>query len=363
MPFPGRHPRLTKANIAACAAGMRLGARVLPALPERAKRLLMGGRPVTIDGSTLDPTLQIFLAAQKLAGVSGLSEGKHPVIVRERMRKALLAMEHEPVAVGGVGALSIPGAAGPIPARHYWPEGGGASPLLVYYHGGGWVFGDLDMFDRPCRLICRGAGIHVLSVDYRLAPEHPAPAGLEDAYAAFRWALQHGGELGAEPGRIAVGGDSAGGNFAAVVSQRGRDEGTPPALQVLLYPITDMTARTRSRRLFGDGLLLTEDDMEWFNRQYIGGSELEPSDPRISPLLATDLSGLPRALVITGGFDPLRDEGEAYATAMRDAGVVVDLRRMDTLIHAFANFVPLGGGSAAGVADMISAIRADLCYR
>jgi acetyl esterase/lipase len=324
----------------------------------------MGGRSISIDGNTLDPTLRIALAARRLAGEQGLSDGDHPVVVRQRNRQETLALDRRPVPVGGVTALSIPGPAGRIPARHYRPHGGEASPLLVYYHGGGWVFGDLDMFDRLCRLICRGAGIHVLSVDYRLAPEHPAPAGLEDAYAAFRWALQHGAELGAQGGRVAVGGDSAGGNLSAVVSRRARDDGTPtPALQLLLYPVTDVTTRTRSRRLFAEGFLLTSKDLDWFQQQYLGGSELKASDPRISPLLATDFSGLPPALVITAGFDPLRDEGEAYAAALRDAGVIVDLRRMDSLVHAFATLSPLGGGSAIGVGEMISALRAHLCCR
>jgi acetyl esterase len=280
-----------------------------------------------------------------------------------------MVMDRKSVAVGAVRALTIPGPAGPIPARHYRPEGGQAppgrqqAPLLVFYHGGGWVVGDLDTHDGLCRLICRGAGIHVLSVDYRLAPEHPAPAGLEDGYAAFRWALEHAAELGAEPGRVAVGGDSAGGNLSAVVSQRARDDGTPPALQLLLYPATDLRGGTRSRALFAAGFFLTQKDMDFFQHQYLTGSGLDANDPQISPLLADNLAGLPPAIVVTAGFDPLRDEGEQYAGAMRDAGTVVDLRRMDSLIHGFANMAPLGGGSAVAVAEIISAVRAHLCHR
>jgi acetyl esterase len=352
---------------AAIAAAQRWGAGVLPLMPDGAKRLLVGGRAITIDGNTLDPTLGVWLASLKLAGGHGLSDGDDPVFIRRRNREATLMLDRATVPVGGVTSLSIPGPAGPIPARHYQPRSDLAPntrrPLMLFYHGGGWVFGDLDMYDRLCRLICRDAAIHVLSVDYRLAPEHPAPAGIDDAYAAFRWALEHGGELGAEPGRVAVGGDSAGGTMSAVVSQRGRDDGTPPVLQLLLYPVTDLRGGTRSRALFADGFLLTRKDMELFEHYYLDGTGLARTDPLVSPALADDLSGLPPALVVTAGFDPLRDEGEAYAAAMREAGGVVDLRRMGSLTHAFASLSALGGGSAIAVAEVISALRAHLCYR
>jgi acetyl esterase len=232
----------------------------------------------------------------------------------------------------------------------------------MYFHGGGWVVGDLDTHDNVCRMICRGAGIHVLSVDYRLAPEHPAPAAVEDAYAAFRWAVEHGADLGTRPGVVAVGGDSAGGNLAAVVARLGRDDGVPAALQLLLYPVTDQRGETRSRALFANGFFLSAHDMEWCGELYLGGSQLDVADPRISPLLADDLAGLPPAIVITAGFDPLRDEGEAYADRMRDAGVAVDHRPMSSLIHAFCNFSPLGGDSAFAMAEIASAVRAHLCY-
>ena len=242
------------------------------------------------------------------------------------------------------------------------PENDVVCPLLMYFHGGGWVVADLDTHDNLCRLICRDAGIHVLSVDYRLAPEHPAPAGLDDAYAAYRWALEHGADLGTRPGAVAVGGDSAGGNLATVVARRGRDDGVPAAMQLLLYPVTDLRGGTRSMALFATGFFLTAHDMDWCREQYLGGSQLDASDPRVSPLLAEDLAGLPRALVVTAGFDPLRDEGEAYAERMRDAGVTVDLRRMSSLIHAFGNFCQLGGDSAIAMAEVNSALRAHLCY-
>jgi acetyl esterase len=336
---------------------------VIPVVPDGAKRLLMGRRAITIDGNTLDPTLQMMLAGQKLSGDTDLSVTGDVATARQSLRRLTALVHRRPVAVGGVTDLTIPGPAGAVRARHYRPEGSPNAPVLVYFHGGGWVVGDLDTHDGQCRLLCRGAGIHVLSVDYRLAPEHPAPAAVEDGYAAFRWALEHGGELGAEPGRVAVGGDSAGGNIAAVIAQRGRDDGSAPALQLLVYPATQMGSDTRSRALFAEGFFLTRRDMDYFEHHYLAGSGVEPADPRVSPLLAEHLGGLAPAIVVTAGFDPLRDEGEQYAAAMCDAGTLVDLRRFGSLIHGFAGMSPLGGGSVVALAEIISALRAHLCYR
>ena len=227
----------------------------------------------------------------------------------------------------------------PIPARHYEPlEPGGPHPLLVYYHGGGFLYGDLDTHDNVCRILCRHAGAHVLAVDYRLSPEHPFPAAVEDARAALRWAYVNAERLGADPSRIGVGGDSAGGNLAAVTSQLAANDGGPaPVLQLLIYPVTDFTIRRRSRELFGDGFLLTNAEMDWFEANYLGPGSPQASDPRASPLLATDLSGLPPAFVVTAAFDPLRDEGEAYARALQDAGTPATLRRFPGFIHGFIN--------------------------
>jgi acetyl esterase len=203
--------------------------------------------------------------------------------------------------------------------------------------------------------------VNVLSVDYRLAPEHPAPAAVDDAYAAFRWATAHAAELGALPDRVAVGGDSAGGTLAAVVSQLARDDGGPlPTLQWLVYPETDLDARTHSRDEFADGFLLTAHDTKWFEREYLDGSNVATSDPRVSPLRAKDLSRLPPALVVTAGFDPLRDEGNQYAAAMKSAGVPVELTERPTLIHAFLNLGGLGEEPRAAVAATISDLRASL---
>lgn len=338
----------------------------IPRISDRRKRLLLGGRSITVDGNTLDTTLQFTLAAQQASGLAGLVADFSPetgVAVSRAALRATAAMMN-PRIHADVTEISIPGPAGPIPARRYVPDGTGAATtpaLLLYFHGGGFVIGDLDTHDSLCRLICRDGGIQVVSVDYRLAPEHKAPAAIDDAYAAYRWALDHASGLGAT--QIVVGGDSAGGNLAAVVAQQARDSELPlPALQLLLYPVTDWSSETRSKTLFADGFFLTRRDMDWFAAHYLDGAEVTAEDPLVSPLLSEDLSGLPPALVLTAGFDPLRDEGNRYARAMRDAGVVVDLREERSMIHAFASFFPLGGGSATATSAMISALRAHLSH-
>jgi acetyl esterase/lipase len=342
-----------------------VGLKVIPWVPTGAKRLLSGGRSVTIDGNTLDPTLQLALAGLRAFGINGLVLGEDATISRAQMREMTLGFAGPQIHVG-VSDVSIPGPAGQIPARHYHPATSAPAPLVVFYHGGGWTIGDLDTHDPLCRLTCRDADVHVLSIDYRLAPEHPAPAAVEDAYAAFRWACEHAGDLGAIPGKVAVGGDSAGGNLAAVVSQLARDDRAEgprkaqPVLQWLIYPRTDFTARTRSLSLFADGFLLTKTDIDWFTEQYLGSSGVDAADPRVSPLLAESLSGLPPALIATAGFDPLRDEGDRYAAALRDAGTPVDLRSVGSLTHGFASLFPLGGGSAVATTELISALRAHL---
>jgi len=337
----------------------RLTPILLPALPDIAKRLLAGGRAVAVDGNTLDPTLQAFLAGQARFGVHGLLVDDDVARSRTLIRESAIALSGHPTPVH-TADLTIPGPAGPIAARHYQPVDTAVRPLLVYYHGGGFALGDLDGFDAICRRLCHDAGVHVLSIDYRLAPEHQAPAAVDDAFAAFRWAVEHAGDLGAEPGCVAVGGDSAGGLLAAVVAQLARDGGGPlPVLQLLIYPITDFTAQTRSRTLFSSGYLLTAHDIEFFTALYLGESGLSDDDVRVAPL-RTELTGLPPALVITAGFDPLRDEGEAYAAALAAAGVPVDLRQMGSMIHAFINLGGLGGRVEAAIAELTSALKAYL---
>ncbi|MGY4710065.1 alpha/beta hydrolase [Mycolicibacterium sp. CBM1] len=345
----------------ALAVGNRAGVKVIPHLPGGLKRLVSGGRAIAIDGNTLDPSIQMMLAAQRAVGMSSLAVTGDPIATRRQNREATASLDEADVHVAAISPLDIPGPAGTIPARHYRPGDGDGAPLLVFYHGGGFVFGDLETHDSACRLICRDAGVHVVSIDYRLAPEHKAPAAVDDAYAAYLWAVLNAAELGADPDRIAVGGDSAGGNLAAVVTQLARDAGgRQPSLQCLIYPATDLRGGTRSRTLFADGFLLSKRDMDWFADAYVDGSGVDIADPRVSPLLADDLSGLAPALVITAGFDPLRDEGEQYAAKLQAAGVPTDLRRMGSMTHAFLNLNALGGHVSRANAEMISALRAHL---
>jgi acetyl esterase len=335
----------------------RIAIPVMARIPDRVKRLLLGRRTVTVDGNTLDTSLQLMLAAQRLSKVSGLVASSDVAVSRTQLNRAGKAFR-SPIVVAARN-FTIAGPAGAIPVRHYRAADG--APLLVFYHGGGFVVGGLDSHDALCRRISHDAGVHVLSVDYRLAPEHKAPAAADDADAAYRWALEHAGELGADPDKVAVGGDSAGGNLAAVVTQSAHVDGVRlPALQFLIYPVTDFGSATVSKTLFAEGYFLSRADMDWFHGHYLDGADIDGSDPRVAPLLATDLSGLSPALVATGGFDPLRDEGRAYAQALAAAGVPVDWREYGSLIHAFANFFPLGGGSEAAIADLTSALRAHL---
>ena len=338
-------------------AALRVGKKVVPWLPPWLKRLLVGGRRITIDGNTLDPTLHLMLAGQRITGAGGLSAANDPEAARALMRMSHSVLGND-IAVP-IRDFTIPGPGGRLPVRHYRPPVDGAAPLLVFFHGGGFVVGSIESHDGLCRMICRDAAIHVLSVDYRLAPEHKAPAAVEDCVAAYRWALGHAGELGADPSRIGIGGDSAGGNLAAFVALLSRDEGIPqPVLQVLLYPVLDLSEETESRKLFSDGFFLSRQDRDWFTDLYLGGTEYSAASARVSPLHADDLSGLAPALVFTAGFDPLRDEGNAYAAALRSAGVTVDHRQFDGLTHGFASIAPFGGGSAEAMTATVSAIRA-----
>ncbi|SPM32528.1 Acetyl esterase/lipase, partial [Mycobacterium rhizamassiliense] len=344
-------------SLAVTNAALRVGLKVVPWIPPWLKRVLVGGKRITIDGNTLDPTLQLMLAGQRGTGAGGLSASGDPEAARALMRMSHSVLGND-IAVP-TKDLTIPGPDCPLPVRHYRPDVEGPAPLLVFFHGGGFVVGDIESHDGLCRMICRDAAIHVLSVDYRLAPEHKAPAAVEDCVAAYRWALGHAVELGADPSRIGIGGDSAGGNLAAFVALRSRDEGIPqPVLQVLLYPVLDLSEETRSRKLFSDGFFLSKQDRDWFTDLYLGGTDYAAASARVSPLHADDLSGLAPALVFTAGFDPLRDEGNAYAAALRSAGVPVDHRQFDALTHGFASIAPFGGGSAEAIIATISAIRA-----
>jgi acetyl esterase len=240
-----------------------------------------------------------------------------------------------PPAVGHVANRTLPGPRGDIPVRLYTPFGIGPFPLLVYFHGGGFVLGSLDGSDALCRHLCLNSGAMVMSVDYRLAPEHPFPGAPDDCYAATVWAGQHAGEIGADGKRFAVAGDSAGGNLAAVVSMRVRDEGGPTlCAQLLNCPVTDFDMERPSYVANADGYFLTRDTMRWFDNHYLKRPE-DRKHPHAAPLRAKDFGRLPPAYVLTAQYDPLRDEGEELADKLAAAGVPMVKKRYSNMIHAF----------------------------
>jgi acetyl esterase len=341
--------------------------RVLQAargLGPRTQRRIFG-EPPSLDGYRLGSDAHVLVGLARFAGDTTLAAGMSVAEARAATRRrSAAAASRAPIRMARVEELEVAGGAAPLAARHYVPEGlGEEAPLLVFFHGGGWVLGDLDTHDGICRLLAAGAGVAVLSVAYRLAPEHPFPAAVEDAFAAFAWAAANAAALGADPARIGIGGDSAGGNLAAAVSILARDgDAAMPAMQLLLYPATDAVGGQRSRELFADGFLLTRTDTEVCESLYLPPGT-DRRDPRISVLRAADLSGLPPAYVATAGFDPLRDEGEAYALRMREAGVPVVLRRHRGLIHAFASQTAISTGAAAATQEAAEALRAGLVRR
>lgn len=269
------------------------------------------------------------------------------VAARELYRETRGALAPPPPEVAKVEDLQASGPAGPIPVRLYRALGTAADerlPVLVYFHGGGWTIGDLDTHDIVCREFANLAQCAVISVDYRLAPEHKFPAAVEDAIAATHWTGRMAETLGLDPARVAVGGDSAGGNLAAVVALTLRDAGGPPlAMQVLIYPAVDMTVDRESHRKFAEGYLLTRESIQWFVSNYLRGAE-DVADWRASPLRASDLAGVAPAYVITAGFDPLLDEGKAFADRLHEAGVPVTYECFEGMIHGF---VTMGGVIAA----------------
>ncbi|MFC4854506.1 alpha/beta hydrolase [Actinophytocola glycyrrhizae] len=330
------------------------------ALPRPVRRLIAGA-PIRRDGLELALDAQLLLRMLAFTDTS-LGGGDH-VTARAR-----LELRHGLVGPGVTGVrsrdLDLPAESGePVPARLYEPVGlAPGSPLLVYFHGGGWVIGSIETHEATCRYLARNAQVRVLSVGYRLAPEHHFPAAVADALTAFRFAAARAETLGADPSAIAVGGDSAGANLAASVCLQTMGKGPRPVFQLLFYPATDGTTRRRSRDLFGDGFFLTDDDMTWFLDHYCPDLDLR-ADPRLSVLLADDLRGLPPAYVATAGFDPLRDEGNAFADRLREAGVPVVKRQHDDLIHGFVSFVNLGVRFREAVAEAAGALRTGLALR
>jgi acetyl esterase len=321
---------------------------------EEALRFLAGHR-ISLGSRTMDPKAQIVGEFVKSIRVPGY----FPPLpeLRQQLRTMVSLMDEPAPALPRVEDIRIPGPAGPIAARLY-AAGAGTSglPAVVYFHGGGWVQGDLETHHGLCARLAQHGGVLVVAVDYRLAPEHKFPAAVEDCLAAYRWVRTNGRDLGADPARVAVAGDSAGGNLSAVVSQLAATEGLPvPSCQVLIYPAVDFSLDTASHRELADGHVIPRDRILWYTEQYLRG-EADKADRRASPLRAASLAGQPPALIVTAGFDPLRDEGQAYGERLRQAGVDVVQREFPGQIHAFVSLtraIPQGLACTLEIADYL----------
>ncbi|WP_170136135.1 alpha/beta hydrolase [Nannocystis exedens] len=332
-----------------------VAARALLSLPDSLQRVLAGGRPVERDGYTLDPQVQHMLAMQRRMRRPHFH---HLSVERARREMEINTWLLAPLtpALEAVRDEMFPGPAGKIAARIYRPRGLAApAPATVYFHGGGFVVGGLDSHDPVCRILAHEARCVVIAVDYRLAPEHRFPAAADDALAAFRHVVAEAGALGIDVRRIAVAGDSAGGNLSAVVSLDTRGDTVRPAFQLLIYPAVDLTMSFPSIRSLGEGFFLEQATMEWFMNHYLRGAE-DGRDPRASPWFA-DVSGAPAAAVFTAGFDPLRDEGEAYARKLGAAGVPVAYTCHRGMFHGHIS--ASGGLSNArpALSEMTAALR------
>jgi acetyl esterase len=305
----------------------------------------------------LHPQVQALLDQAAAAGAPPL----RALTVQEARAgmRSMIPVKGDGPNVGRVVDRAIQGPGGEIPVRIYWPEGVEPFPVVVWLHGGGWVLGDLDTADSTCRNLTVKSGAIVMSVDYRLAPENPYPAAVDDAYAAVSWAAANAQEIGGDVGRVAVGGDSAGGNLATVTAlQAKRDGGPALCYQLLVYPVTDGKMSYPSYQENGTGYQLTADTMQFFYELYLG--DRDPADPLVSPLYASaeDIAKLPPALVITAEYDPLRDEGEAYARRLEQAGVTVKLTRYDGQIHGFFGLDAFIDAGKTALDEAAAALRA-----
>ena len=308
--------------------------------------------------------MPITAEVQEILKLRAAAPAMHTLSVEEaRISSAAARIQPDPAEpVARIEDLTIPGPAGDIPVRLYSPDPDTQLPALVYYHGGGWVIGDLDSHDPLCRTLANRANVVVLSVHYRLAPEHKYPAAADDSYAAAQWVSEHGAEIGADGSRIVVCGDSAGGNLSAVVSLMARDRGGPELRgQVLIYPVTNLDFGTDSYRDNGDGSKgLSEDGMRWFWQHYVR-TQSEGFEPYASPLRADTIADLPPALVITAEYDALRDEGELYAERLERGGIPTQLTRYDGVIHGFVSMfaaVPEGDTAVNQIAGFLKRMLA-----
>ncbi len=330
--------------------------RALLRLPPTSRRLL-NGRLIERDGLRLDPDMQTVLRLEKLLDEPALPDLPLAEARAAMVRHARIVGGRQPI--GDVVDRDVPGPGGRIPIRLYTPRGlKGVAPALVFFHGGAWVYGGLESHDAMCRFLAEAAQVRVVAVAYRLAPEHRFPAAVDDALAAYDWVHRHAAQLEIDASRLAVGGDSAGGNLATNVARERRGR-TAPVFQLLIYPSTRVKAPTDSMRLFEQGFYLSQAMMDLGVDSFVPPGA-DRADPRLSPLLADDVTGMCPAYVATAGFDPLRDEGEAYADKLRAAGVPVELRRFDGLIHGFANMVGAGRSGPAAMHEVAGALRSAL---
>ena len=331
-------------------------ARGLARLPHPVLRSLVGP-PVSIDGQQMHVEVQLALKLLELAGAQPLDRLTVDE-ARRQIAEEARAFQGPKLGLDRVEDITIGAADSPLGARLYVPAETAEPPsVLVYFHGGGFVVADLETHDNTCRFLASRAGVRVIAVDYRRAPEHRFPAAADDARRAFRFAVEHAAELGADPTRVAVGGDSAGGNLAAGVARQAAADGGPaPAFQLLLYPWLDLSAKRRSYTLFSSGFFLTEGELDWYKRHYVGANG-DALDPRCSPLLGGLPGTIAPAYIATAGFDPLRDEGEEYAQRLRAAGVRVALRRHRGMVHGFANAMSFGHAAGHAMLEAAGALQ------
>lgn len=309
----------------------------------------------------VDPQLQVLL--NQLASANMPPMSSLPVEIVRQSIDQMSTADPNPPTVHSIVDRTLPGPVEEIPIRIYTPKGDGPFPTLVFFHGGGFVLGTLASYDSVCRMLTNTTPCITVSVDYHLAPEYPYPAAPEDCYAATQWVAEHAAEFNGDPTRIAVGGDSAGGNLAAVVALIAKERGGPKLLfQLLIYPTTDNhQPGTASLAENADGYFLTRDAVEWFDHHYLS-TEVDRKDPHAFPLYADDLADLPPALIITAEYDPLRDEGEMYAKRLQEAKVPVTLTRYDGMIHGFFTMTGIVDQSKIAILEAVSALRKAFAY-
>ena len=324
---------------------------ILASLPDPVLRRLAGA-PIVVDGQILAPDMHLLVKALAKRPMMAANAAA----LRKQQTIGAVIANGTPIEIHAVRDLEVAG----LPARHYHP--GGMAPLVMFLHGGGFVFGDLETHDRLCRMLCKHAGVHVLAIEYRLAPEHPFPAGADDAERAWHWVVAHAAELGADPACLAVAGDSAGGNLSTIVAQRFAGTPLAPKAQLLLYPTVDHKGEYPSKTLFAEGFFLTRKAMTWFDEQYaIAGGNVD--DPRHAPGTSKQLANQPPAIIVTAGFDPLRDEAEAYGEALRRAGSQVIVRRYSGLIHGFASMTGVSRSANEAMLEVCGMLRAVLAVQ